>query len=371
LPLNLAGNRPFPIIATYGNLMTLCRARGEFDRAIALGREGLAWVERQGGARFPAEQELLLPLIEIAYERDDLATVAAHERRLDELGALVADAAGALFGDDAARANLARFLAAQARGEREAALGYLRAVEGPLLRGEPRVLALGAAVVGRMRLHLWRAQPEDAGLRAELRRWATDCGLGADDAFAYPDEPGYATLAPVLLALGERDAALALARRLCDGAARAGRRGDLLGYQITHALALDTLGRRDEALDVLVRALALGEPLGAVRSFLDVGAPMRRLLRAAPASPHRDALLRACGGAPVLAAAPSPLVEPLSAREREVLRLLARGRTNREIADELSVAVTTAKKHISNLIGKLGVRNRTEAVARARDLHLL
>jgi LuxR family maltose regulon positive regulatory protein len=58
-------------------------------------------------------------------------------------------------------------------------------------------------------------------------------------------------------------------------------------------------------------------------------------------------------------------------REREVLRLLASGRTNQERADDLCVAVTTAKKHISNLIGKLGVRNRTEVIARARALHLL
>ena len=84
-------------------------------------------------------------------------------------------------------------------------------------------------------------------------------------------------------------------------------------------------------------------------------------------------LLRAFGEAisPAPSDAASPLVEPLSAREHEVLRLLARGRTNQEIAGELSVAATTAKKHISNLIGKLGARNRTEAVARARALRLL
>ena len=84
-------------------------------------------------------------------------------------------------------------------------------------------------------------------------------------------------------------------------------------------------------------------------------------------------VLRAFGDAPAPAslATASPLVEPLSARERDVLRLLASGRTNQELADDLSVAVTTAKKHLSNLIGKLGVRNRTEAIARARELHLL
>jgi LuxR family maltose regulon positive regulatory protein len=146
-----------------------------------------------------------------------------------------------------------------------------------------------------------------------------------------------------------------------------------MGYQVTHALALDALGRREPALAAFRRALELAEPLGAVRSFLDAGPPARALLRAMPAAAYRDHLLHAFGDAPPLApaAAVSPLVEPLSAREREVLRLLASGRTNKEIADDLSVAVTTAKKHISNLIGKLGVRNRTEAIARARELHLL
>jgi LuxR family maltose regulon positive regulatory protein len=65
---------------------------------------------------------------------------------------------------------------------------------------------------------------------------------------------------------------------------------------------------------------------------------------------------------------PPPLVEPLSERELEVLRLIADGLSNRDIAAELIVAVTTVKKHASNIYGKLGVRSRTEAVARARDL---
>jgi hypothetical protein len=163
----------------------------------------------------------------------------------------MAQAAGATRGDDAARACLARFLT-----EHAAALGYLREVEEALLRREPHMLSLGAAVLARMRLHRWRAQPDDDRLRADLWQWAADCGLRADDAFAYRDEPGYAALAPVLLTLGERDAALTLARRLCQAAERAGRFGDLLGYQVTHALALDAVRR----------ALDLAEPLGAVRS---------------------------------------------------------------------------------------------------------
>jgi LuxR family maltose regulon positive regulatory protein len=277
------------------------------------------------------------------------------------------------LGDSETRVYLLRFLAAHARGEHEAALGYLREVEGALLRQELRSPALGAAILARMQLQLWRARPADARLLADLRRRAAACSLGAGDPFAYPEEPGYAALAPVLLALGEHDAALALAGRLCEVAERAGRFGDLLGYQVTYALALDALGRRDAAIAAIRRALELAEPLGAVRSFLDAGAPARALLRAAPATLYRDTILRAFGDAtsPAPSAGETPLVEPLSAREREVLRLLASGRTNEDIAGELSVALTTAKKHISNIIGKLGARNRTEAVAQARALHLL
>lgn len=296
-----------------------------------------------------------------------------HERRLGELRALVALQPGATIPDSAVRGLLQSFLVAHASGERGAALDYLREIEGAHLRQELRSPSLGAATLARMQLQLWRARPGDARLCADLRQRAAACGLRADDAFTYPEEPGYAALAPVLLALGDNDAALALARRLCQLAEDGGRVGDLLGYQVTYALALDALGRREGAIAAIRRALEVAEPLGAARSFLDAGDPALALLRTAPASPYRDAIIRAFGDMtlPASPAAAVPLIEPLSTREREVLRLLASGRTNQEIAGDLSVEVTTAKKHISNIIGKLGARNRTEAVARARALHLL
>ncbi|MFN8540587.1 MAG: hypothetical protein U0232_24295, partial [Thermomicrobiales bacterium] len=235
LPVIHASNRPFPLIATYGNLMTLYQSQGQFDRASALGQEGLAWIARQAGGLFPAEMELRLPLIEIAYERNDLTLAAAHERRADELAALLPQPADAPLSDDAARLCLARFLLAHARGEQETALRYLREVEGALLRQEPRTLSLGAAVLARMRLQRWRSQPEDPQPLADLRRWVATSGLRADAPFTYPDEPTYAVLAPVLLALGEHEAAHNLAQRLCQIAERAGRFGHLLGYQLTHA----------------------------------------------------------------------------------------------------------------------------------------
>jgi LuxR family maltose regulon positive regulatory protein len=118
--------------------------------------------------------------------------------------------------------------------------------------------------------------------------------------------------------------------------------------------------------------LSLAEPEGYIRSFVDEGEPMAHLLRRALArgiTPgYASRLLAAFGESPPAAQA---LVEPLTARELEVLRLVAGGLSNREIAQQLVVAVSTVKSHINHLYGKLEVKNRTQAVARAQELGLL
>jgi LuxR family maltose regulon positive regulatory protein len=142
----------------------------------------------------------------------------------------------------------------------------------------------------------------------------------------------------------------------------------------------------------VAEALALACPEGYVRVFVDEGAPMSALLGQVVAAQRRDQ--SAAGGVPLAyvgrllrafepgtaAGAPaarrrgvgSPgLVQALSEREFEVLRLLAAGKPNREIADELFVSVDTVKKHITHILEKLGASNRTQATARARDLGLL
>jgi LuxR family maltose regulon positive regulatory protein len=123
--------------------------------------------------------------------------------------------------------------------------------------------------------------------------------------------------------------------------------------------------------------------------FADEGAPMHALLAQLPAArpdqPHPArridpgylaALLRACDPADATlrrraAGAPPGLAEPLTGRELEVLRLLAAGRSNQRIAHDLVVALDTVKKHVTHILGKLGAANRTEAVARARELGLI
>ncbi|MBX5493272.1 MAG: response regulator transcription factor [Chloroflexi bacterium] len=121
---------------------------------------------------------------------------------------------------------------------------------------------------------------------------------------------------------------------------------------------------------------------GYVRVFVDEGAPMRALLarlreklpKGSVLRRYVDTLLAAfdrTGAVPPLAVGRPRLIEPLSAREREVLLLLARGRSNQEIARELVVAVSTVKTHVHNLYAKLQAADRLEAVMRARELGLL
>ncbi|MCA9925039.1 MAG: hypothetical protein KC421_21845 [Anaerolineales bacterium] len=128
-------------------------------------------------------------------------------------------------------------------------------------------------------------------------------------------------------------------------------------------------------------ALTLGEPGGFIRLFVEAGSGIAGLLKRCQVSGVRQsyvqALLAACGQtAPDVVQSPvsslqSPLIEPLSERELEVLALIADGLSNREIAAKLVLSLPTIKWHTSNIYGKLGVRNRVTAVARARELHIL
>jgi LuxR family transcriptional regulator, maltose regulon positive regulatory protein len=229
---------------------------------------------------------------------------------------------------------------------------------------------------------------------AEAAGWARARGLALHDQPSYPRERGYLVLARLLLAEQAPTRALGLLERLDGLAAAQGRIGGVIEVRVLQALA----ARGDEpgALAALAEALTLAAPEGCVRVFLNEGPPLATLLdrlaaagrweQAAPGTSVpaaylrqlRDAfrpaapLARAAGRRPSATPAPvAGLVEPLSERELEVLELLAAGRSNREIATELVVALDTVKKHVSHVLDKLGAANRTQAVARARELRLL
>lgn len=149
------------------------------------------------------------------------------------------------------------------------------------------------------------------------------------------------------------------------------------------ALALHAQGKTRQALATLGPILAQAEPEGYLRLFADEGEVMAHLLaRMAPfttASPAylqriQAAIAPVRQGRPVAttppASLPSPF-EPLSEREREVLLLVAEGLSNQQIAQHLMLSLHTVKLHVKHLLAKLGATNRTQAVARARALHIL
>jgi LuxR family maltose regulon positive regulatory protein len=163
---------------------------------------------------------------------------------------------------------------------------------------------------------------------------------------------------------------------LLAGAQAGGRIGSAIRVLALRALAFQALGDPKRAMEALEWALVLGGPPGYVRTFVDEGEPMAELLRRAMSQgiePNYAARLLAAFDREVEAGSPGmhSLVEPLTDRELDVLRLIVAGFSNPEIADELVIAVSTVKTHINHVFGKLGVDSRTRAVARAQELGLV
>jgi LuxR family maltose regulon positive regulatory protein len=242
-----------------------------------------------------------------------------------------------------------------------------------------------------------RVDPVEA--LAQLRRgnveaaiqWADtpDVGLsGRDGPYEYWARCGIR--ARVRMAQGRTDEALEELAGVLQAAEAAESQLHVIASLRLQALALQARGELDRALAALERALALAEPEGYVRRFIGEGAPMGDLLREAAArgiaagyvekllsALDQEAKAHANGtqqrdDSPMVLDRPSPvLVEPLSARELQVLRLLAAGLSNLEIAEELYLSVNTIKTHTRNIYGKLGVRSRLQAANRAEELQLL
>ena len=350
------------------------RARGHLDAAQATYRHALG---AAGESSQPPHLGLAhVGLAQVLYERNKLTAALDHATR-----------GVTMCRQLASTPPLAAGLAVMAR-IREAhgdAAGALEAMDEAGQAGlSPQVTALLNPVPSqRARLLLARGDVHAAA------QWATAAGLSPDDEPDYPREPAYLVLARVLLAQNSHGPALTLLQRLLDAAASQGRTGSIIEIQALRALALAARGDH-AALGALTEALTLACPQGYVRVLADEGAPIGALLAQLPVARlgqqnaadridpgYLAALLRACSHTDAVpppsrtvGAAPG-LIEPLTGRELEVLRLLAAGRSNQRIAHDLVVALDTVKKHVTHILGKLGAANRTEAVARARQLGLI
>jgi LuxR family maltose regulon positive regulatory protein len=352
------------------------RAQGNLDAALATYRQALE-PAGQVSSQPPHLGMADVGLAEVLYERDELGAALDHATRGVTLCRQLAFTPPLAAG----LAILARIR--QAHGDAAAAVAAMG--EAGQAGLSPQVVDLFNPVPSqRARLLLAQGDVAAAG------QWAKAAGLSPEDEPDYAREPAYLLLARVLLAQDRPGPALTLLQRLLATAASQGRIGNVIEIQALQALALAARGDHDGALGALAEAVTLACPQGYVRVFADEGAAMRTLLTRLSAArkdqraPARDidpdylaALLRACGQAGAAAssrraaAALSGMAEPLTDREMEVLRLLAAGRSNQRIAHELVVALDTVKKHVTHLLGKLGAANRTEAVARARQLGLI
>ncbi len=257
----------------------------------------------------------------------------------------------------------------QARGDVDRALKAIQRAERLAQR---RDYAYVMAVLAELRARLWVAQ----GDVAAASQWAQERRSSPVDELHSAREVEQMAVARVLVAQGEPGEAAMLLAQPLEAAEAAGRMGSTIKILALQVHAFQVQGKVDEALSALKRALSLAEPEGYVRTFLDEGEPMARLLRRAMAqgiAPNYVSKLLAAFGQAVQPGSPvaQPLVEPLSERELEVLQLISTGLSNREIAQELVVALSTVKSHINNIYGKLGVKNRTQAVVLAQALGLL
>jgi len=341
-------------------------AAGRLTDAARIYELGLARA-MEGPSPLRGATDMHTGLAEIAYQLGSLEEAQAHldaGRRLgDELG----------FPREPYRWRVVRARILQALGDLDGALPLLAEAERLYLSEfSPDIHPVPAI---RARLQIAHGRALDA------RAWAHRVGLQATDEISYVREFEFVTLGRLLVAEATRgDAAeLRSATALLESllrAAETGRRdGSRLEILVVLALAHHAAGNPTAAFNALDDALAIAQPEGYVRVFLDEGAPMVRLLKAAArrsgAPAYLESLVRSASLAPELAPARQSLVEPLSEREMDVLRLLRSDLDGPDIANELVVSLNTVRTHTKNIYAKLGVTSRRAAVRRAEELRLI
>ncbi|MCJ7549816.1 MAG: LuxR C-terminal-related transcriptional regulator, partial [Anaerolineae bacterium] len=209
------------------------------------------------------------------------------------------------------------------------------------------------------------------GRLGEALEWASSLGVPNDGGIPYAMEDQALILARLCIAGGHLARAVGLLARLRAGAEGGGRQGRLIQIGALESLLLDAQGDSSGALEILTQTLTLAQPERYVRTFVDLGEPMRQLLERVTSMRDYAARLEmadtAAQGRPIQ----DGLVEPLSDRELDVLALMAEGLTNQEIADRLFIFINTVKTHAKSLYGKLSVRGRAQAALRARELNLI
>ena len=374
----VAGNAMAAMLATY-DLSRLYGFQGQLTLAAETCRQVLE-SDRYAGLiarRSPCVGLAHLGLARVQYEWDELRTAEHHTRE----GIALGEPGGSLVLLMRGYTLLARIRQARrdVRGVREA----IRTLEQAIRQRDVLQATVDEVATYRALFGLMQGDLEAAN------HWAQTVQPNLQDRLDTLREFQWLTLVRVLIARGRTDKAAPLLTRLLHAAESEGRTGRVIEILALQALARQADGDTSGALVVLGHALALAEPEGYVRTFLDEGTPMAALLSEILVG-SRDlsgkAERKGCqswaqGIAPVYiqqlltasgrSAVAESLARPLTARELQVLRLIAAGLKNQEIAERLVISVATVKRHITNLYGKLDVSRRTQAISRAQELGLL
>jgi LuxR family maltose regulon positive regulatory protein len=341
--------------------------QGRLREAMTTYARGLEGAERAEPVLRGAA-DMHVGLGQLCFERDDLDAARRHLMTSEALG----EHAGLPQNRYRRRVAMARIR--QAEGDLDGALGLLDEAERVYVGDfSPEVRPVAAV---RARLNVVQ------GRWADALGWARERSLSAGDELSYLREFEHLTLARVLVARyrAERaecwiDEASRLLERLLSAAEEGARTGSVIDVLVVQALASQARGDLPAALASLRRAMTSAEPEGYVRIFVDEGAPMAALLRAAAAHGTATGYVRRLLSAFDTTRPSTPVrpgrIDPLSARELDVLRLLGTDLDGPDIARELVVSLNTVRTHTKNIYAKLGVNNRRAAVRRAGELGLL
>ncbi len=381
----LQGHLFFGIVESTFHLARLAHSQGRLRQAAEFCRQGQADISAllaNPQQELPALGCLDVALGAVLLEQDRLDEAEAHLLRgLEQMGMGMNP-----YYLMTACVTLARLY--EVRGRPQEAARYLARLEEtwPDVTFCTRGLRVTQAL---------RRAPHDPAAQAKAAAWCQDFSasmpddaplpgmgpLGAAEAFYL----AHLTWVGAQIATGKAPAARLLLERWLDWASTHGLANRVMELSLLEAQAWQAEGDRQNALKALERALGMAQPEGYLRIF-DQGPALARLLAEAANAGICGAYvgqIRAAIGQPEVAAeipetadrlsaaAEMGIVESLSEREREVLRLMAQGATNQAIAERLVITVGTVKSHINHILGKLGAHNRTEAVARARRLGLL
>ncbi len=375
--LRTSGNVPDAITTTVV-LADIGLVLGHLKEAISTSEQLMQFVMDQGEPIPPDTADLYRELSGLYLEQGNLGAAAQHLQTSKELGEKAELPVWRYrWCIDQARLN-------ETQGDPDGAIALFNEAQHQYIRTPlPDFRPISA-----MKARIWVAQ----GMITKALEWVGDQGLSVDDDLGFLHEYEHITLARVLIAQYQDDrkdasihAAVRLLARLLQAAKEGSRMGSVIEILILQALAFQAQGNITDALPTLERALALAEPEGFVRIFAAEGKLMAELLKRLETKSgtlERKQYIRKLlssydvpsGNTSVekkYEGHPQTLVEPLSERELEVLRLLRTDLKGPEIARELMVSLSTMRTHTQNIYAKLGVNDRRAAARRAEELNLL